>query len=521
MAQTPSFAAKKSADGTPPLIRLENICKSYGPVRANRNISLEIRSGEILALLGENGAGKSTLMSILSGKSRQDSGTIFVDGLPSPFRSPRDALAAGIGMVYQHFMLVEAMTVTQNLMLGQAHGILNPAAMRARVLELAERYGFEINPDAMISDLSMGERQRVEILKLLYRDCRVLILDEPTAVLTPPEISQLFSALRRMAADGKAIVFISHKMKEVLDLATEISILRRGEIVEHFLRSEVPGERELAERMVGRQMETEVEQTPVEKGEVLLELDNACCGMAQSLSCTLRRGEVLAVVGVAGNGQRELVEMVTGGAKPEGGSVRILGKSWSEFMRTRMGRRSMVYIPEDRKGLATCPSLDLLDNFLLTNRNGFQNFGFLDRRHSATAAADIMEEYQVVADGLHATAGSLSGGNLQKMVLGREFFREPSLIVAENPTQGLDIGAMEEVWRRILDARDHAGVLLVTSDLREAMTLADTFAVMYRGRFIDVFPRSDEARVESIGLMMAGIRFGEDAENGADKAQEK
>lgn len=519
MEQKRPSPEQEQAKGNPPLIRLENICKSYGPVKANRNISLEIRSGEILALLGENGAGKSTLMSILSGKSRQDSGTIFVDGLPAPFRSPRDALAAGIGMVYQHFMLVEAMTVTQNLMLGQAHGILNPSAMRARVLDLAARYGFEINPDAMISDLSMGERQRVEILKLLYRDCRVLILDEPTAVLTPPEINQLFVALRRMAADGKAIVFISHKMKEVLDLATEISILRRGEIVEHFLRSEVPGERELAERMVGRQMDTEVAQTPVEKGEVLLELDKASCGMAQELTCSLRRGEVLAVVGVAGNGQRELVEMITGSAKPDSGrdSVRILGRTWHDFMRRRMGRKSMVYIPEDRKGLATCPSLDLLDNFLLTNRNGFQNFGFLDRRHSATAATDIMEEYQVVADGLHATAGSLSGGNLQKMVLGREFFREPSLIVAENPTQGLDIGAMEEVWRRILDSRDHAGVLLVTSDLREAMTLADTFAVMYRGRFIDVFPRTDTDRVESIGLMMAGIRFGENTE-GAQKA---
>ena len=509
----PSSASATDRDSNrPPLIRLENICKSYGPVRANRNISLEIRSGEILALLGENGAGKSTLMSILSGKSRQDSGTIFVDGIPAPFRSPRDALAAGIGMVYQHFMLVEAMTVTQNLMLGQAHGILNPSAMRKRVLELAARYGFEINPDAMIADLSMGERQRVEILKLLYRDCRVLILDEPTAVLTPPEISQLFAALRRMAAEGKAVVFISHKMKEVLDLATEISILRRGEIVDHFLRSEVPGERELAERMVGRQMETEVEQIPVEKGDVLLELDRASLGMAHELTCTIRQGEVLAVVGVAGNGQRELVEMVTGGARPESGndSVRILGRNWQEFMRRRMGRKSMVYIPEDRKGLATCPSLDLLDNFLLTNRNGFQNFGFLDRRHSATAATDIMEEYQVVADGLHATAGSLSGGNLQKMVLGREFFREPSLIVAENPTQGLDISAMEEVWRRILDARDHAGVLLVTSDLHEAMTLADTFAVMYRGRFIDVFPRTDTARVEAIGLMMAGVPFGEE-----------
>ena len=520
MTQAQTSAAGKGARTAPPLIRLENICKSYGPVRANRNISLEIRSGEILALLGENGAGKSTLMSILSGKSRQDSGTIYVDGSPAPFRSPRDALAAGIGMVYQHFMLVEAMTVTQNLMLGQARGILNPAAMRKRVLELASRYGFEINPDAMISELSMGERQRVEILKLLYRDCRVLILDEPTAVLTPPEIRQLFSALRRMAADGKAVVFISHKMKEVLDLATEISILRRGEIVDHFLRRDVPGERELAERMVGRQMDAAVEQTPVEKGEVLLELSHASCGMAQDLSCSLRRGEVLAVVGVAGNGQRELVEMVTGGARPDSGagSVRILGQGWSEFMRTRMGRKSMVYIPEDRKGLATCPSLDLLDNFLLTNRNGFQNFGFLDRRHSATAAADIMEEYQVVADGLHATAGSLSGGNLQKMVLGREFFREPSLIVAENPTQGLDIGAMEEVWRRILEARDHAGVLLVTSDLREAMTLADTFAVMYRGRFIDVFPRTDAARVESIGLMMAGIRFGEEEKEAVHEA---
>ncbi len=513
MEQKRLLQAQKN-DKAPALIRLDRICKSYGPVRANRDISLDIRAGEILALLGENGAGKSTLMSILSGKSRQDSGTIFVDGLPAPFRSPRDALAAGIGMVYQHFMLVEAMTVTQNLMLGQAHGILNPSAMRARVLELAERYGFEINPDAMIADLSMGERQRVEILKLLYRDCRVLILDEPTAVLTPPEIDQLFAALRRMAADGRAIVFISHKMKEVLDLATEISILRRGEIVDHFLRADVPGERELAERMVGRQMDVAVAQSPVDKGEVLLELSGASFGMARDLSCSLRRGEVLAVVGVAGNGQRELVEMVTGAAKPEGGRdcVRILGRNWHDFMRSRPDRRSMVYIPEDRKGLATCPSMDLLDNFLLTNRNGFQNFGFLDRRHSATAAEDVMEEYQVVADGLHATAGSLSGGNLQKMVLGREFFRDPSLIVAENPTQGLDIGAMEEVWRRILEARDHAGVLLVTSDLNEAMTLADTFAVMYRGRFIDVFPRSDAAKVASIGLMMAGIPF--EKENG-------
>ena len=513
MEQSPS-PAKSGAKSAPAMVRLDHICKSYGPVRANHDICLEIHAEEILALLGENGAGKSTLMSILSGKSRQDSGTIFVDGLPSPFRSPRDALEAGIGMVYQHFMLVEAMTVTQNLLLGQAHGILNPGAMRERVLELAARYGFEIDPDAVISSLSMGERQRVEILKLLYRDCRVLILDEPTAVLTPPETKQLFAALRRMAADGKAVVFISHKMREVLDLATQISILRRGEIVDHFLRADVPGERELAERMVGRQMDAVVVQTPVKKGEVLLELNGASCGMARDLHCRVRRGEVLAVVGVAGNGQRELVEMVTGAARPESGpdSLRIMGRSWQEVAGERLEKEGLAYIPEDRKGVATCPALDLLDNFLLTNRDSFQRLGFLDRRRAVAAAEGVLREYQVVADGLHASAGSLSGGNLQKLVLGREFFRNPSLIVAENPTQGLDIGAMEEVWRRILAARSHAGVLLVTSDLREAVTLADTFAVMYRGRFIDVFSHTDTARLEAVGMMMAGIRFGESGE---------
>ena len=230
----------------PPVVRLEGISKSFGPVRANRDITLDIRPTRIKALLGENGAGKSTLMSILAGRSRQDAGVICVDGLPARFRSPKDALAAGIGMVYQHFMLVEAMTVAENLMLGQQRGRLNPVAMQEEVRALAERYGLAVDPAARIADLSMGERQRVEILKLLYRDCRVLILDEPTAVLTPPEIVQLSRALRRMADEGKAVVFISHKMREVLDLADEVAVLRRGEIVDEFTRGEVPDERELA-----------------------------------------------------------------------------------------------------------------------------------------------------------------------------------------------------------------------------------------------------------------------------------
>lgn len=489
-----------------PVVRLEHISKSFGPVHANRDISLAIRPTRIKALLGENGAGKSTLMSILAGKSRQDAGTVYVDGLPARFRSPKDALDAGIGMVYQHFMLVDAMTVTENLLLGQEAGLLNPRAMRTSVCELAERYGFVVNPDARIADLSMGERQRVEILKLLYRDCRVLILDEPTAVLTPPEIEQLFAALRHMAADGKAVVFISHKMKEVLDLADEIDILRRGEIVDSFLRAEVPDERLLAARMIGRDMEAAVVPRPVDKGECLLRVEHAVCDRVEDVSFTLRRGEVLAVAGVAGNGQRELVEMLTGLRRPRGGVVNILGQEWAAFFRTPMRQTGgLAYIPEDRKGLGTCPMLDLADNFLLTNRYNFARGPFLDRAGAENATRDTIREFQVLPGDPGALAGMLSGGNLQKLVLGREFFRDPRLIVAENPTQGLDVGAMEEVWRRILEVRERAGVVLVTSDLNEAMTLADTFAVMYRGRFMDVFPRTDEARVRSIGLLMAGI----------------
>ena len=287
-----------------PLVRLEHICKSFGPVKANQDISLDIHAGRIKALLGENGAGKSTLMAILAGKSRQDSGSILVDGKPVRFRSPKDALAAGIGMVYQHFMLVNSMTVAENVFLGQGGGWLTPARINARVAELAERYSLEIDPSARIDELSMGERQRVEILKLLFRDSRVLILDEPTAVLTPPETDRLFLSLRRMAENGKAIVFISHKMQEVLNLANEIDILRRGKIVDSFLREDVPGERELASRMVGREMLQTVQAAPQEQHECVLRLDNLGGEAIQDLNLTLNRGGIVAVAGVAGNGQR-------------------------------------------------------------------------------------------------------------------------------------------------------------------------------------------------------------------------
>lgn len=488
-----------------PLVRLEHICKSFGPVKANQDISLDIHAGRIKALLGENGAGKSTLMAILAGKSRQDSGSILVDGKPVRFRSPKDALAAGIGMVYQHFMLVNSMTVAENVFLGQGGGWLTPARINARVAELAERYSLEIDPSARIDELSMGERQRVEILKLLFRDSRVLILDEPTAVLTPPETDRLFLSLRRMAENGKAIVFISHKMQEVLNLANEIDILRRGKIVDSFLREDVPGERELASRMVGREMLQTVQAAPQEQHECVLRLDNLGGEAIQDLNLTLNRGGIVAVAGVAGNGQRELVEILVGLRRPTRGSATFLGQSWDTFFSGPPAPEGMAYIPEDRQGLATCPSLDLVDNFLLTNRHCFTRGPFLDRISAEKSTRDIIREFGVQPGNPNAPGGALSGGNLQKLVIGREFFRSPRIIIAENPTQGLDIAATEEVWRRLLEARTHAGILLVTGDLNEAFTLADVITVMYQGRFMDVFPRTDEDKLNNIGLMMAGI----------------
>ncbi|MFV0349375.1 MAG: ABC transporter ATP-binding protein [Halodesulfovibrio sp.] len=491
----------------PPLVRLEHICKVFGKVRANNDIMLDIRPGMIKALLGENGAGKSTLMSILSGRFAQTSGTIFVDGNATRFDSPRDAINAGIGMVYQHFMLVESMTVAQNVLLGQEKGFLiSPKAMEAEVTKLAERYGLPIDPSARVCELSMGEKQRVEILKLLYRDSRVLILDEPTAVLTPTETEQLFEAMWRMADQGKSIVFISHKLKEVLAVADEIAILRRGEIVDEFHESDVPNETVLANRMVGRDVVLAIEAEPVKPGGVVLDIANLSGDGMESLSLTLRKGEVIAIAGVAGNGQKELVEVVCGLRKPASGRVEILGLEWNKFYpRPPRKGKSLAYIPEDRQGLATCKYLDLVDNFLLTTRHSFTSGPFLNRKAAAETTVKIIDEFNVQPGHIEGTARSLSGGNLQKLVIGREFFRQPDIIVAENPTQGLDISATEEVWQRLLDARNRAGILLITSELNEALQLADYIAVMYRGRFMDVFHKSDAAKVEAIGLMMAGV----------------
>ncbi len=489
-----------------PLIRLEKISKSFGSIQANRDISLDIHAGRIKALLGENGAGKSTLMSVLSGRFRPDSGRILIDGEDQTAYNTQTAIKAGIGMVYQHFMLVEAMTVAENIFLGQDSAFLiNPGQMVDQVAALADTFGLRVDPNAKISQLSMGERQRVEILKLLHRQSRVLIFDEPTAVLTPQETKQLFDALRQMAKQGKAIVFISHKLAEVMALADEIAILRKGEVVDQLDAGAVTSRAELARRMVGRDVLLKVDREPLEPKQIVLRINGLSDDILRDIRITVRQGEIFGILGVAGNGQKRLVEIICGLYPPSDGEFRILGQTWKSFFSTQTWDAALSYIPEDRRGLATCLGLDLVENFLLTTRKGFSSGPWLRRMSARDKAASLIDQFQIHPPEPSCLAKQLSGGNLQKMVIAREFYRRPRLIVAEQPTQGLDIGATEDVWKVLLKARERAGIFLVTGDLREAMMLCDTVAVMFDGRIMDTFPTRHREKVEQIGLLMAGI----------------
>ncbi|HSO09670.1 MAG TPA: ATP-binding cassette domain-containing protein, partial [Desulfoprunum sp.] len=380
--------------GTAPLIRLQGISKSFGAVRANHDISLDIEEGRILALLGENGAGKSTLMSILAGQLQPDAGAIFHDGTPIELTSTDKAITAGIGMVYQHFKLVEAMTVAENIELGHGGGMwLNWAEINDEVRALAALYGMKVDPAARIADLSMGEKQQVEILKLLHRRSRVLIFDEPTAVLTPSEADNLFATMKLMVGQGKAIVFISHKLEEVMAIADNIVILRRGEVVDRVAASAVASTVELAERMVGREVLLQVDRQAVEPRQIVLKVEKVSGGGLQAVDLEVRQGEILGIVGVAGNGQKPLVEMICGLVRPPLGSVRLLGMDWQKFFADPSWDLALSYIPEDRQGLATCRNLDLIDNFLLTTRGGFVRGPWLQRRQAEAKAERLIHEF--------------------------------------------------------------------------------------------------------------------------------
>jgi simple sugar transport system ATP-binding protein len=490
---------------------LKGITKRFPGVVANDGVDLEIRPGEVHALLGENGAGKTTLMNILSGRYRPDAGEILVDGAPVQFRSPKTALARGIGMVHQHFLLVGRHSVAENILLGHAQTpfVLNRAPAEGAVRRLAETFDLRIDPAAAVDELSVGEQQRVEILKLLHRDADVLILDEPTAVLTPGEIEGFFATLKAIVRQGKSVVFITHKLEEVMEIANRITVLRRGRVVAHLTPEEVSSRRELARLMVGREVVLHVDKPSAAPGEVVLEL-RACSGRSdrgqlafQDVSLAVRKGEIFSLVGVAGNGQRELVEAIVGQRPLAAGQIRFLGKPLAPFRR-RMPP-GLVLVPEDRSHTGAVPTLDLVDNFLLTTADRYTEYGLLRQDRARRDLEGLIARFHILAPGPDARARQLSGGNLQKLILAREFSRAPSLLIAEHPSHGLDVGATEEIWNELVRLRAAAAVLLVSGDLTEVLSLSDWIGVMFRGRLMGIIAATQEDAIHEIGPMMAGV----------------
>ncbi len=495
----------------PPLLACRGVTKRFGPVLANQDIDLDVYAGEVQAILGENGAGKSTLMSILAGRYRPDAGEIRILDRQVRINSPRQALDLGVGMVYQRFMLVEPLTVLENLSLALGRLKIRTSEVRRLALELGERYGFEADLGRRVAELSMGQRQRVEILKLLLQRARVLIFDEPTAVLAEPEVEGFFRILQKLKADGRGVLFITHKLEEVLSVADRIAILRHGRIMARIKPEQVPSRKELARLMVGREFVLKVDKDEVPTGEEVLSavglagVDGSGRRAFEDVSFCVRSGEILAFVGVAGNGQEPLAAALAGSGMSGRfveGRVRMGQETVRAVKWPGRHRRGLAYVPEDRYRVGGAPGMTLWENFLLT-RTGLTGF-WRDRRRLKEEAAAAVERFKVKATGPEARAGQLSGGNLQKFLLARELSRAPNLFIAEQPTQGLDVQATEDVWKAILDQRKQSAVLLFTSDLKEALSLADRVAVMFRGRILETVDAGDEAAISRIGLLMAG-----------------
>jgi ABC-type uncharacterized transport system ATPase subunit len=497
---------------------MRGITKRFPGVLANDAVDLDAAVGEVHALLGENGAGKSTLSNILTGLYQPDAGTIELWGEPVRFAAPRDALAAGISMVHQHFRLVEPFTVAENVLLGDERGpgasfALHPHEVEQEVAALAERYGLPVQPDARIWQLSVGEQQRVEILKALHRNARVLILDEPTAVLTPQEVASLIPTLRQMAAEGRTIIFISHKLHEVMAVSDRVTVLRGGRSLATLTTSETTPQA-LAALMVGREVAaSRREVAGHEIGEAVLRVEGLEADgdrgqrALHDVSFELRAGEILAVAGVAGNGQRELAEAITGLRGRTAGSVRVSGRELRAGDPRDAIQHGVAHVPEDRLGTGVAPGLSIAANGVLKSyRTPPACRGPLLRLGAIRELAErAIERYDVRAPGPDTPARLLSGGNLQKVVLAREFDGDPRVLVAASPTRGLDVGSIETVQGYLRQAAaDGVGVLLISEDLDEILTLADRIAVLYEGRLMATVDAAD-ARPEQLGLLMAGV----------------
>ncbi|HEY3246894.1 MAG TPA: ABC transporter ATP-binding protein [bacterium] len=500
----------------PARLTVRDISKAFPGVLANDRVSLDVRPGEVHALLGENGAGKTTLMHILYGIYQPDAGEIVVDGAPAHIRSPRDAIALGIGMVPQHFLLIRRHTVAENVALGLAETrFFRPLApIEARIREFGARYGLRVDPRARIWQLSVSEQQRVEILKALLRGAQILILDEPTSVLTPQEAEQLFAVLRRMKTEGQAVIFITHKLDEVFAVADRVTVLRRGQVV-GTVRTADADRRTLAQMMVGRHVEQVLPaHTLVGDAEALAVDDlwvrnDRGLPAVRGLSFAVRSGEIVGVAGVAGNGQSELVGALTGLRGADRGTVRVRGRDITNHSARAVHESGVAHIPEERIAMGVVPAMTVAENLVL-NRYRYPPFvrgAILDGGAIGRFAARMIAEYGITTPGSATPARSLSGGNLQKLILARELSTAPGLIVAMHPTYGLDVGATQQIHTLLVRRRDDgAGVLLVSEDLEEILTLCDRVIVLFDGRDMGTVTPGAVNR-ETIGLMMAGQRL--------------
>jgi general nucleoside transport system ATP-binding protein len=497
-------------------LELRGITKRFPGVIANEGIDIHVDRGEILGLLGENGAGKTTLMNVLYGLYQPDEGEILVDDKTVTFHDPGDAIAAGIGMVHQHFMLVPVFTVTENVMLGvettrPPFGHLNEGAARDRILELSEKHNLNVPPDALVEDLPVGVRQRVEIIKTLYRQSDVLILDEPSAVLTPQETDELFEIMWSLAKEGTAIIFITHKLQEVMEVADRITVLRRGKVMGTTTPAETSQE-ELARMMVGRPVQLVVEkEKPQPRDEVLqvsdlVVRDERGHAAVNHLDLTVRAGEIVAIAGVHGNGQSELVEAITGLRKIDSGSIRIAGDEVRSEPRA-VYRTGVAHVPEDRLEEGLVPDFTVAENLVLNSywSAPYSSGLSLNRTAIATAATHEVDAFDIRTPSIYNTVGNLSGGNQQKVIAAREFSREGiKLVVAAQPTRGLDVGSIEYIHKRIVEQRDAgAAVLIVSTELEEVISLGDRIAVMFQGRIVDTLA-PEECTFEKLGLLMGG-----------------
>ncbi len=495
----------------PPMLEMRGICKTFGTVRANRNIDLTIERGRIVGLLGENGSGKSTLMKVLFGMVRPEAGTISLNGNALQSHSPGDAIRAGICMIHQHFMLVEAMTVLENVMLGwsRAGTVLRSAEIAQLIRTANKEYGLELNPKTRVSELGFGKRQRIEIVKAILRDAQLLILDEPTSNLSPAEVSSLFHVMRAFAAQGRSVVFISHKMGEVLDLCDEVVVLRAGEVT-HRGPVQNATRTDLARLMVGREISlTHVSETKV-RGPELMTIEGLTLNESRpridGLSLSLRSGEVFAVAGVDGNGQLELVEMIAGLRKATKGKILLDGLEITHLRPEARVAAGVAYIPVDRANTSLVPGMTIQDNLALRdfNRPPLRKGIWLDKNAFLTRARTQIQQYQISCPGPQVAAQTLSGGNQQKVVLAREVGRKPRVLLAFQPTWGLDPGATRFVLDEILALRDAgAAILYVSSEIEEVLMLGDRLGVMFNGRLVGVSNRHKLSMTE-IGLLMSG-----------------